>query len=139
MPALAPRKALNVSASSTAQWAAEMQTAVQRGAESAGADLEEPIAQGEAPEAATERVGEEAPKTSEAEVAKARAPEVEVANVRAPGTTEAEVVEVGAAEPAAQDATVEAEQASVPSLVQDLPQSHESAQAVQTISSADTS
>ena len=44
VPALAPRKALKVSASSTAQQAVEAQTAVQHGAASAGADLEEPIA-----------------------------------------------------------------------------------------------
>ena len=54
------------------------------------------------------------PRTSEAKVAEARAPEVEVANVGAPRTAEAEVVEAGAAEPAAQDVAVEAEQASVP-------------------------
>jgi len=84
-------------------------------------------------------VGEEAPRASEAKVAKARAPEVEVANVGAPRTAEAEVVEAGAAEPAAQDAAVEGEQASVPPLVQDLPPSQESAQAVQAISSIDTS
>ena len=72
-------------------------------------------------------------------MAEARAPEVEVANAGAPGTTEAEVVEAGAVEPVAQDAEMEAGQASVPPLVQDLPPSQESALAVQTISSADTS
>ena len=41
---MVPRKALKVSASSTAQRAAEAQTAVQRGAASAEADLEEPVA-----------------------------------------------------------------------------------------------
>ena len=44
VPALAPRKALKVSASSTAQRVAEAQTAMQRGAVSAEADLEEPVA-----------------------------------------------------------------------------------------------
>ena len=120
---MAPCKALKVSASSTAQRVVEAQTTVQHGAASAGADLEEPVAQGEAPEVATERAGEEAPKTSEAKVAEARAPEVEVANAGAPETTEAEVVEAGAAEPVAQDAEMEAGQASVPPPVQDLPPS----------------
>ena len=40
VPALAPRKALKVSTSSTAQQATEAQATVQRGAVSAGADLE---------------------------------------------------------------------------------------------------
>ena len=82
------------------------------------------------------------PRTSEAEVAEARASrasEVEVADARAPRTTEAEVVEAGAAEPVAQDAEMEVGQASVPPPAQDLPLSQESAQAVQTISFADTS
>ena len=88
-----------------------------------------------------EQVGEGAPRTSEAKVAEARAPEVEVVNAGAPGTIEAEVMEAGAAEPVAQDAAVEAEQASVPPPVQDLPPSQESAREVevQTISSDDTS
>ena len=70
-----------------------------------------------------EQAGEEAPRTSKAKVAEARAPEVKVANAEAPGTTEAEVVEAGAVEPVAQDPAVEAEQASVPPSVQDLPPS----------------
>jgi len=101
----------------------EAQTTVQRGAASVGADLGEPVAQGEALGAATERAGEEVPRTSEVEVAKARAPEVEVPSAGAPGTSEAEVVEASAAEPVAQDAGMEAEQASVPPSVQDLPPS----------------
>ena len=101
----------------------EAQAAIQRGAASARADPKEPVAQGESVEVAMEPAGEEAPRTSEAEVAEARAPEVEVANARAPRTTEAEVVEAAAVEPASQDAAVEAEQASVPPLVQDLPPS----------------
>jgi len=127
----------------------------------ARADSKEPVAQGEATEAATKQAGEEtptsceagalksgeaeapsiaeaiegeaeAPRTSEAEVAEAgasRASEAEVANVGAPRTTEAEVAEM------------EAGQASVPLVVQDLPPSQESTQEVevQTISSDDTS
>ena len=111
---MAPRKVLKVSASSTAQQVVEVQTAVQHGAVSAGADLEEPVAQGEAPEAATERAGEEAPRTSEAEVAKARAPEVEVPSAGAPGTIEAEVVEASAADPVDRNTKMEAGQALVP-------------------------
>ena len=119
----------------------EAQTAVQHGAASAGADLEEPVAQGEAPEAATERAGEEVPRTSKAEVAEARAPEVEVPSAGAPGTIEAEVVEASAADPVARDTEMEAGQAVAPPLVQDLPPSQESAREVevQTISSDDTS
>ena len=49
------------------------------------------------------------------------------------------MVEAGSVEPVAQGVAVEADQASVPPLVQDLPPSQESAQAVQTISSTDTS
>ena len=44
VPALAPHKALKVSASSTAQRVVEAQAAVQRGVVSAEADLEEPVA-----------------------------------------------------------------------------------------------
>ena len=43
-PSLVPRKALKVSASSTAHRAVEAQTTVQRGAVSARADLEELVA-----------------------------------------------------------------------------------------------
>ena len=96
MPALAPRKALKVSASSTAQRAVEAQAAVQRGAASAGADLEEPVAQGEATGAATEQAEEEepTPRIVEAHVSDgagapsvAEATEVEVEALR---TSEAE-------------------------------------------------
>ena len=139
VPALAPLKALKVSPSSTGHWVVKVQETIQHGAASTRADPKEPVAQGESAEAATEQAGEAAPRTSEAKVAEARAPEVKVANTKAPGTTEAEVVEAGVAEPVAQDAAVEAEQASVPPPVQDLPLSQESAQAVQTISFADTS
>ena len=81
----------------------DAQAALQRGAVSARADPKEPVAQGEATEAATEQAGEEAPSTSEAEVAEARASEVKVVDAGAPSTTEAEVAEagLGAAEPAA--------------------------------------
>ena len=118
-----PRKALKVSASSTAQRAVEAQTAVQLGAASAGADLEELVAQGDALEVATEQAGDEAPKTSEAEVAEARAPEVEVPGAGAPGTIEAEVVEASAADPVTWDTEMEAGRALVPPPVQDLPPS----------------
>ena len=117
---MAPCKALKVSASSTAQRVAEAQTTVQRGVASAEADLEEPVAQGEAPEVATERACEEAPKTSEAEVAEARAPKVEVPSVGALGTIEAEVVEASVVDPVTRDTEMEARQALVPPLVQDL-------------------
>ena len=141
VPALAPRKALKVSASSTAQRAVEAQTAVQRGVVSIGADLEEPVAQREAPKAATERAGEEAPETSEAEVAEARAPEVEVPSTGAPGTIEAEVVEASAVDPVAWDTEMEAGRALMLPPVQDLPPSQESAWEVevQAASSVDTS
>ena len=136
---MVPRKALKVSASSTAQRAVEAQTAV--GAASAGADLEEPVAQGEAPKTATEWAGEEVPRTSEAEVAEARAPEVEVPSAGAPWTIEAEVVEASAADPMTRDMEMEVGQALVPPSVQDLPSSPESAQEVEVhaTSSDDTS
>ena len=85
---------------------------------SAGADLEEPIAQREAPEAATEWAGDEVPRTSEA-----RAPEVEVPSAGAPGTIEVEVVEASMVDPVARDTEMEARQALVPPPVQDLPPS----------------
>ena len=61
MPALAPRKVLKVSTSSTAQWVVEAQAAIQRGAASARADPKEPVAQGEDTGAATEQAEEEEP------------------------------------------------------------------------------
>ena len=133
-----------MSTSSSARWVVDAQAALQRGVASARADPKEPVAQGEATKAATEQAGEEVPRTSEAEVVEARASrasEFEVANAGAPRTTKAEVVEAGVAEPAAQDAEMEAGQALVPPPVQDLPPSQESAQEVevQTISSDDTS
>ena len=96
---------------------------MQHGAASARADLGEPVVQEEATEAAMKQAEDEAPRTSEAKVAEARAPEVEVASTGAPGTTEAEVVEAGAAEPMAQDAEMGVGQALVPPPVQDLPPS----------------
>ena len=156
-PTLAPRKALKVSTSSTAQWVVDAQAALQRGAVSARADPKEPVAQGEATEVVTKQAGEEAPtpreaeahesdeakapsvteategeieapRTSEAEVAEveaSRASKAEVADAGAPRTTEAKVAEagLGAAEPVAQDAEMEAGQASVPPPVQDPPPS----------------
>ena len=53
-PALAPRKALKVSTSSTAHRAAEAQAGVQHGTASGGAGPEEPAAQGKGAEVATE-------------------------------------------------------------------------------------
>ena len=123
---MAPCKALKVTASSTAQWAVEEQTTVQHDAASAGADLEEPVAQGEAPEAATERAGEEVPRTSEA-----RAPEVEVPSAGAPGTIEVEVVEASAVDPVTRDTEMEVGRALVSPPVQDLPPSSESAREVE--------
>ena len=114
---------------------------MQHGAASAGADLEEPVTQGEALEAATKRAGEEAPRTSKAKVAEARALEVEVPSAGAPRTIEVEVVEASVADPVAQDTEMEAGQALVPPSVQDLPPSQESAREVevQATSSNDTS
>ena len=127
---------------SATRWVVDAQAALQCGAASARANPKETVTQGGATGVATEHAGEEAPWTSEAVVAEARASrasEVKVADAGAPGSTEAEVVEAGMAEPMAQDAEMEAGQASVPPPVQDLPPSQESAQEVQTISSDDTS
>ncbi|XP_066308519.1 uncharacterized protein [Miscanthus floridulus] len=66
-PSLAPCKALKVSASSTAQWVAEVQAAIQHGVASVRADLKEPVAQGEATEVATEQAEEEETMPCEAE------------------------------------------------------------------------
>ena len=57
MPALAPREALKVGTSSTAQWVVEAQAAIQRGAASARTDQKKPVTQGEAAEAAMEQAG----------------------------------------------------------------------------------
>ena len=120
---MAPCKALKVSTSSTAHRAAEAQAAVQRGAASVGANLGDLVAQEEAPQVATGQAGEEAPKTSEVEVAEARAPEVEALSAGAPGAIEAEVVEASAVDPTARDTETEVGQALVPPPVQDLPPS----------------
>ena len=53
-PALAPRKVLKVSTSSTAHRVAEAQAAVQHGAASGGVGPEEPAAKGKGVEVATE-------------------------------------------------------------------------------------
>ncbi|XP_066361032.1 uncharacterized protein [Miscanthus floridulus] len=101
-PALAPRKALKVSASSTAQWVVDAQAAIQRGAASARADPKEPVTQGEATKAATKQAAEEAPTPREArahESDEAEAPSVAEATEgedEAPRTSEAKVVEAGA-------------------------------------------
>ncbi|XP_066309927.1 uncharacterized protein [Miscanthus floridulus] len=87
-PALAPRKALKA--------------ALRHGAASAKADLKEPVAQGEATEAATKQVGEEAPMLREAralESGEAEAPSIAEATegeVKAPRTSEAKVAEARA-------------------------------------------
>ena len=86
-----PLKALKVSTRSSARWVVDAQAALQRGTASARADLGESVVQEEATEAAMKQAEDEAPRTSEAEVAEARAP----------GTTEAEVVEASVAEPVA--------------------------------------
>ncbi|XP_066319805.1 uncharacterized protein [Miscanthus floridulus] len=145
----------------------EVQAAIQRGVALVRADPKEPDTQGEATEAATKQVGEEAPmphevkalKPDEAEapsIAEAtegeaeateagvsRATEAEVAEAGAPRTTKAEVVEasMGMVDLAAQEAETEVGQASVPPLVQDPPPSQESARDVEvhSISSDDTS
>ncbi|XP_066354536.1 uncharacterized protein [Miscanthus floridulus] len=101
-PALAPRKALKVSTSSTAQWVVEAQAAIQRDAASARADPKESVAQGGAAEAATEQAEGEEPtprkaearESDEAEVPSvAEATEAEAEALR---TSEAEAIEAGA-------------------------------------------
>ena len=67
MSALAPRKALKVSTSSTAQWVVEAQAVIQRGMASARADPKEPVTPEESTKAATKQAGEEAPMPHEAE------------------------------------------------------------------------
>ncbi|XP_066311437.1 uncharacterized protein [Miscanthus floridulus] len=66
-PTLVPCKALKVSTSSTARWVVEVQAAIQRGTTLARVDPKEPVAQGEATEAATKQAGQEAPMPREAE------------------------------------------------------------------------
>ncbi|XP_066385393.1 pre-mRNA-processing ATP-dependent RNA helicase prp5-like [Miscanthus floridulus] len=101
-PALAPRKALRVSTSSTARWVVDVQVALWCGAASARADPKEPVAQGEATEAAMMQAGEEAPTPREAEAiesGEAEVPsiaEVIEGEVEAPRTFKAEVAEAGA-------------------------------------------
>ncbi|XP_066374080.1 uncharacterized protein [Miscanthus floridulus] len=101
-PALAPRKALKVSTSSTARWVVEAQAAIQRGAASARADPKEPVAQEEATKSAMKQAGQEAPTPREAgvlELGEAEAPSIAEATegeAEAPMTSEAEVTEAGA-------------------------------------------
>jgi len=91
-----------VSASATARWVVDAQSALQRGAASARADPKEPVAQGEATEAATELAGDEAPAPREAvafEADEAEAPTIAEATegeAEAPRTPKAEVAEAGA-------------------------------------------
>ncbi|XP_066354455.1 cilia- and flagella-associated protein 91-like [Miscanthus floridulus] len=101
-PTLALCKALKVSASSTAQWVMEAPAAIQRGVASARADLKESDAQGEATEAASQRVGDEAPMSLEAEAHEsdgAEVPSVAEATegeAEAPKTSKTEATEAGA-------------------------------------------
>ncbi|XP_066380301.1 uncharacterized protein [Miscanthus floridulus] len=101
-PALAPRKALKVSTSSTARWVVNAQAALWHGAASARANPKEPVAQGEATEAATKQAWEETPMPREAgalELGEAEAPSVAEATegeAEAPRTSEVEVAEAGA-------------------------------------------
>ncbi|XP_066380650.1 uncharacterized protein [Miscanthus floridulus] len=101
-PALAPRKVLKVSTSSTAQWVVEAQAAIQHGAASTRADLKEPVTHGEATKAATEQAEEEEPTPREAEARKldeVEAPSVDEAidgEAEAPRTSEAEATEAEA-------------------------------------------
>ena len=102
--------------------------AIQRGAASARTDRRS---------RSTEQAGEKAPRTSEAEVAEARAPRVKVPSTGAPGTIEAEVVEASTADPVARDTEMEAGPALVPPPVQDLPPSQESAREVEVQATSD--
>ena len=95
---MAPRKALKVSASSTAQRVVEAQATMQHGAASAMADLEEPVAQGEATRVATEQAEEEEPTPREV-VAH------ESDGARAPSVAEATEVEVEALRTSEAEAT----------------------------------
>ena len=111
---MALRKALKVSASSTAQQAAEAQAqaALLRGAVLAGAYLEGPVAQEEAPGAATEQMKEEGPtppvvKAHESDGAGAPPVAKAGSEAEAPGTSEAEVVEASAAGPVTRDTEME--------------------------------
>ena len=132
---MAPRKALKVSANPTAQQAEEAQAAVQRGAASAGADLEGSVAQEEAPGAATEQTEEEGPTPRVVEAYEsdgAGAPLVAEAGSKAeaPGTSDAEMVEASVAGPMAWDSDMEVGQPLVPPLAQGLPPPQESTREV---------
>ena len=117
-PALAPRKALKVSTSSTAQWVVEAQAAIQRGVASMRANPKEPVAPEEATKVATKQAGEEAPTPCEAEAR-------ESSEAKAPTIVEATECEaessLGGVEPSAQDAETGAGQALVRPPVQDPP------------------
>jgi len=101
---------------------------VQRGAASAEADLEGPIAQEEAPGVATEQTEEEGPTLRVVEAHEfdgAGAPPVAEAGseAKAPGTSDAEMIEASAAGPVAWDSEMEVGQPLVPPLAQGLPPS----------------
>ena len=117
---------------------------MQRGAASAGADLEGPVVQEEAPEVATEQTEEEGPTPRVVEAHKsdgAGVPPVAEARSKAeaPGTSEAEVVEASAAGPADRDSEMEVGRPLVPPLAQGLPPPQESAREVQATSPTNTS
>ena len=102
VPALAPRKALKVSAGPPAHQVAEAQTAVQPDAAPAGADLKRLVVLEEAPGAVTEQTKEEGPTPRVVEAHEsggAGAPPVAEAGSKAeaPRTSEVEMVEMSAA------------------------------------------
>ena len=100
-----------MSTSATARWVVDAQAALQRGMASARADLEEPVAQGEATEAAAKQAGDEAPMPREAVALKAgdaKAPTIAEATedkAEAPGTSKAEMAEVGISQTTRAEAT----------------------------------
>ncbi|XP_066358482.1 uncharacterized protein [Miscanthus floridulus] len=156
---LGARKALKVSTSSTAQWVVEAQAAIQHSVASARADPKEPVAQGEAAEAATRQAGEEAPmpckaeaheldeaeapsvtKATEGEAEAPRTSKAEAMEADASRTTEAEVAEAKALGTTKAEA-VDVGHALILPLVEDQPPSQESTREleVHSISSDDTS
>ncbi|XP_066320286.1 uncharacterized protein [Miscanthus floridulus] len=102
VPALAPRKALKVSTSSTARWVVDTQAALRHCAALARADPKEAVAQGEATEAAMNQAGEEAPMPHEVgalgsgEAEASSIAEATEGEAEAPKTSEAEVAEARA-------------------------------------------
>ena len=125
VPALAPRKALKVSAGPPAHQVAEAQTAVQPDAAPAGADLKRLVVLEEAPGAVTEQTKEEGPMPRIVEAHESGGagvpPVAEVGSkAEAPGTSEAKMVKTSVA---AWDSEMEVEHPLVPPLDQGLPPS----------------